>query len=158
MSDLFAAVPNVKSRHASAEARAASSLVLLDDLHGEERRRKRLQALINSWPVGVGILLALCAPTMSEMLGTVKPWGMWLVFPFVALSARPELHLGSEIQQILSQAMLFLQFPLEGLIAKKILKTRITLSGVAGQIFLYHFLGVVQLWLVCRALGDGTVH
>jgi hypothetical protein len=91
------------------------------------------------------------------LLGVIKPWGMWVVFPFVALSARPELHLGA-LGETVTQSILFLQFPVEGYFAKKILKGRVTLSGVTGQILLYHFLGVAQLFLVCRALGDGTLH
>ena len=30
---------------------------------------------------------------------------------------------------------------------------RVTLTGVAGQLFLFHFLGVVELWLVSVTVG-----
>lgn len=130
-------------------------MVLLDDLQAKHRRSKLMQSLADSWPIAVGMVLALCAPMMSEVLAVVKPWGMWLVFPFVELSGRPELHMGAEFQTMAPQVMLFLQFPLEGLMAKKFLRGRVTLRGVAGQVMFYHFLGAVQLWLVWRALGDG---
>jgi hypothetical protein len=157
MNDLIAAMSDANSASQRNEANVRSGLVFLDDLQRERRHNKRIDSLVRSWPIAVGIVIACFAPILSEVLTVVKPWGMWLVFPFAALAARPELHLGS-LGEMATQAVLFLQFPVEGYFAKKILKGRVTLGGVAGQILLYHFLGVVQLFLVCRALGDGTLH
>jgi hypothetical protein len=154
MSEMTVSLPDVKSSSLGGDPYQASSFVLLDDLQRRERNRKRLQSLIDSWPILVGIVLSLAAPMMKDMLEVIKPWGMRLVFPFVELMARPELHMGSDFSQYAPQAMLFLQFPLYGLFAKKVLKGKVTVSGVATQAFLYHFLGVVQIWLVCRALGS----
>ncbi len=155
MSELVAAAPSVKNRVQFVDPYADSAMVMLDDLQARKRRGKLAQSLMNSWPIAVGMVLALCAPMLSDVLTVIKPWGMWLVFPFVVLSGRPELHMGADFQQMAPQVMLFLQFPLEGLMAKKFLRGRVTLQGVAGQVLLYHFLGAVQLWLVWRALGDG---
>lgn len=157
MSEMTVSLPDVKSSSLGGDPYAASSFVLLDDLQRRERNRKRLQSLIDSWPIYVGIALSLAAPMLKDVLEVLKPWGMWLVFPFVELMARPELHLGDQFQQYAPQVMLFLQFPLYGLFAKKVLKGKVTVSGVAIQVFLYHFLGVVQIWLVCRALGVAPV-
>jgi hypothetical protein len=156
MNEVLAALPgNGRSASQRAEARAESHLFILDKIHAQKRKGKLAESLTNSWPIAVGMLLAVCAPFLSEILSLVKPWGMWLVFPFVELMARPELHLGGQFREIAPQAMLFLQFPLEGLAAKKFLRGRVTLAGVLGQVLLYHFLGAVQLFLVWRALGDG---
>jgi hypothetical protein len=157
MNDLIAAMSDANSGSQRNEANVRAGLIFLDDLQKERRHNKRIESLVRSWPIAVGIVLACFAPILSELLAVIKPWGMWVVFPFVALSARPELHLGS-LSDMVTQAVLFLQFPVEGYFAKKILKGRVTLSGVTGQILLYHFLGVAQLFLVCRALGDGTLH
>lgn len=157
MNDLIAAISDANSGSQRTETDARSGLVFLDDIHRQRRHGKLLESLVRSWPIGAGIVIACFAPALSEVLSVIKPWGMWVVFPFVALSARPELHLGS-LGETVSQAILFLQFPVEGYFAKKILKGRVTLRGVTGQILLYHFLGVAQLFLVCRALGDGTLH
>ena len=124
----------------------------------QQRRNRTIQSLVTSWPIFVGILLAICAPTLHELLSVIKPWGNWLVFPFVELMARPELHLGSQFQQTAPQVMLYLQFPLEGLMAKKFLKGRVTPRAVLGQVMIYHILGAVQLFLVWRALGGGPVN
>jgi len=83
---------------------------------------------------------------------------MRLVFPFVDLSGRHEWHLHGAIATILPRVMLYAQFPIEGLLAKFVLKSRVTLNGVAGQLFYFHFLGAAQLWMVSGALDRFTVH
>jgi len=138
-----------------AEVCEETTVLLLDDMRAKERRSKLFRGMVNSWPIAAGMVLGLCAPLMSDILTAFKPWGMWIVFPFVELLSRPELHMGAQFQQAAPQAMLFLQFPLEGLLAKKFLRGRVTVSGVALQVFFYHLLGATQLWLVWRALGDG---
>lgn len=157
MNELIAGMSRVGDPSQRIEADIASGLILLDDQQRGQRHNKRIESLIRSWPIFVGILLALCAPMMKDLLENLKPWGMWLVFPFVSLSERPELHLGDELKQLLPQIVLYLQFPLEGYFAKKFLKGRVTLRGVTGQVLLFHFLGVAQIVLVCTALGNGVL-
>lgn len=158
MNELIASASDGNSRPERADANVVSGLVFLDDHQREHRHRKLIESLVRSWPIGVGILLAICAPVLNDLLTPVKPWGMWLVFPFVSLAARPELQLGGELKDWVPQIMLYLQFPLEGYLAKKFLKGRVTLRGVTGQILLFHFLGLAQLLLVCTALGSGVLH
>lgn len=150
----MATMPNIKTQTEYLDG-CDSGSDLLSNRHLQERHKKFIQNLIASWPIGVGMLLAVCAPMLSDILAVFKPWGMWIVFPFAELCARPELHMGGGFQQMAPQVMLFLQFPLEGLMAKKFLKGRCTVSGVSGQVLLYHLLGATQLWLVWRALGPG---
>jgi hypothetical protein len=152
MNDLTVAMAEGKGRSAG-----GSGFILLDDKLQHQQRSKRMQNLVNSWPIAAGMVLAVCAPFMSDALAVFKPYGMWLVFPFVELVGRPELHMGAQFREMAPQVMLFLQFPLEGLMAKKFLKGRVTLGGVTGQVFLYHLLGAIQLWLVYRTLGGGPV-
>jgi len=154
MSELMATMPNIKTQPQYVEG-CDSGTDLLNDRQMQERHQKFIKNLIASWPIGVGMLLAMCAPMLSDILAVIKPWGMWIVFPFVELCARPELHMGGDFQQFAPQVMLFLQFPLEGLMAKKFLKGRCTVTGVSGHVLLYHLLGATQLWLVWRALGPG---
>jgi hypothetical protein len=158
MSQFITDISNVGGSSRRMDADIATGLILLDDQQRDQRHNKRIESLIRSWPIFVGILLALCAPIMKDFLENLKPWGMWLVFPFVSLSERPELHLGDELKQLLPQIVLYLQFPFEGYCAKRFLKGRVTLRGVTGQVLLYHFLGIAQILLVCTALGNGVLH
>lgn len=157
MSEFFAGMSNVRGPSQRMDADLATGLILLDDHQKTHRHNKRIESLIRSWPIFVGILLSLCAPMLRDLLENFKPWGMWLVFPFVSLSERPEMRLGDELKQLLPQLVLYAQFPFEGFAAKRFLKGRVTLRGVAGQVLLYHFLGVVQLLLVCTAIGNGVL-
>jgi hypothetical protein len=158
MSELTALLSGAKSQPRPQEERVDTTLIIPDAFHHAKRKKKREQNWVNSWPILVGILLAFICPMLKDVLEVVKPWGMWIVFPFVELMARPELHMGDDFRQMAPQAMLFLQFPLEGLVAKKFLRGRVTVGGVLGQVLFYHFLGAVQLWLVWRALGPGVTH
>ncbi len=158
MNELIAGMSRVTDTSRRMDAEIATGLVLLDDQQRVQRRNKRIDSLIRSWPIALGICLSLCAPMMKDLLENFKPWGMWLVFPFVSLSERPELHLGDELKQLLPQIVLYAQFPFEGFAAKRFLKGRVTLRGVAGQVLLYHFLGIAQILLVCTALGNGVLH
>ena len=157
MSEAMATMAGIK-RQAILEDPYEPAQTVIDYKQSQERRHKRVQSLVSSWPIGAGILLALCAPMLSDILSAFKPWGMWLVFPFVELVARPELHMGPQFAQSAPQVMLFLQFPLEGLMAKKFLKGRVAPRAVLGQVMIYHILGAVQLFLVWRALGGGPVN
>ena len=48
--------------------------------------------------------------------------------------------------------MLYAQFPLEGLFVRMILKRRVTVPGVCGQVSGFHILALLQLWLLSGAL------
>jgi len=157
MSQFSTGMSNVGDSSQRMDADIASGLVLLDDRQRVQRHNKLLDSLIRSWPIFVGILLASFAPMMKDLLKDLPPWGMWLVFPFVSLSERPELHLSDTLKQYLPQIVLYLQFPFEGYAAKRFLKGQVTLRGVAGQVLLFHFLGVMQLLLVCTTLGNGVL-
>jgi len=157
MNELLATLPDINGRPRG-DGRPGAGFVLLDDHYRDERKKRRVEGFLNSWPILVGGMMAVFAPFLAETVAPFKPWGTFFLFPFVALVGRPEIHLGARFMEIAPQVMLYLQFPLEGWLAKKFLKSRVTFSGVAGQVFLYHFLGVVQVLLVYRALGDGVIH
>jgi hypothetical protein len=148
---------------------AASSLDLLDRLeqararartqraHERERRQESIEKLLQSWPIVVGMGLACIAPLLRDLLTPFDSWGMRILFPFVLLSARPEMQWGETVTRMLPETVLYLQFPLEGMLAKMALRGRVTVSGIAGQLCLIHFLAVVGLWLILAAQGQLAV-
>jgi hypothetical protein len=156
MGQMTVAIPDLKPQVLQHDP-CESAVLILHERRSKERHSRLMESLVTSWPIFAGILLAICAPTLNELLSVIKPWGNWLVFPFVELVARPELHLGTQFQQTAPQIMLYLQFPLEGLMAKKFLRGRVTLSAVGTQVMIYHILGAAQLILIWRTLGGGLL-
>ncbi len=138
-------------------------LLELAAIHDKIRTQRRLESskqflqnLARLWPVAVGAGLACCAPQLRDLVSSCQPWGMWILFPFVAIAKRPEMQFGGEISRMMPQIMLYAQFPLEGLLARIILKKRVTLPGVARLIFFVHFLAAAELCLVSGVLWQIT--
>lgn len=123
----------------------------------QERRKIALRQMKKLWPLAVGALLGAAAPELHALMARFEPWGLWLVFPFAVLACRPELHALGQLIRNLPQIVVYLQFPLEGLLARLILKRRITFPAVAGHMCYFHYLAGLQLLMlsgaVARALG-----
>ena len=122
----------------------------------EQQRRARFDKSMAQWaqywPVALGILISLFAPQLREFVEAYRPWGLWLSFPMVALAIRPEVHMGSAMAAYLPTALVYLQFPLEGLLAKVALKGHITVHGVIVQVVFFHGLCIIDLWLLSGGL------
>lgn len=123
----------------------------------QNNRRQLVANVIRLWPVLAGIMLASVAPEIQDMLVPYQPWGNWIVFPFVALARRPELQFNSTLSGVVPMAMLYLQFPLEGLLARMALKKRVTLKGVARHMFFMHFLTAAELCMVSGVFWQAAV-
>jgi hypothetical protein len=118
-----------------------------------DRRKQSKRNLVGLWPVIIGVALAFLAPALSEVLSIFQPWGMGIVFPFVVLSGRPELHLGGSIFGDIPHVMLYAQFPIEGLLARSLFMRHYSSMGVAGRLICVHAMAGVLLILVSGALG-----
>ncbi|MDR3750143.1 MAG: hypothetical protein P4K94_01525 [Terracidiphilus sp.] len=132
---------------------------ILAQIRSQRQQEKHKQFLLNLarlWPAAVGAGIACCAPQLRDMVSPYQPWGMWILFPFVAIAKRPEMQLGGEFSRILPQFLLYAQFPLEGLLARILLKKQVTLPGVARHIFYFHFLAAAELCLVSGVLWQIT--
>ena len=125
-----------------------ANIVALRQQRRSIRLHKSIAQWAENWPVAVGILLSLFAPQLRGFVEQYRPWGLWVSFPMVALSVRPEIQMGSTMATLLPTAMLYLQFPLEGLLAKLALKGHVTPYGVMVQVMYFHGLCIMQLWLL----------
>ena len=118
----------------------------------QQRRVSRLQRSLAQWteywPVAVGILISFIAPQIREFVEPYRPWGLWVSFPMVAISIRPEIYMGTKMAAFLPTAMLYLQFPIEGLLAKIALRGHVRPYGVMVQVLYFHGLCIMQLWLL----------
>ena len=117
----------------------------------EMGRKPAPSGWVSWWPVAVGVTLACLAPWLRAQLAAYEPWGMRAVFPFVLFAGRRELGLSDELTRTLPQLMLYLQFPLEGLLTKLTLSRRVPLSKALGQLVFLHGVCVLILWLVSGA-------
>jgi hypothetical protein len=61
--------------------------------------------------------------------------------------------MSAELTRTLPQLLLYLQFPLEGLLTKSNLSRGVKLSSALGQLVFLHAVCIFVLWLV--ALGGG---
>jgi hypothetical protein len=102
-------------------------------------------------PVAVGIALGSLAPAIYALAALWDPWGLRIVFPFVRLVGLREFGISHELARTLPQLMLYLQFPLEGLLVASNLRRGMKLGAAMGPIPGLHFVGALVLWIV--ALG-----
>lgn len=103
------------------------------------------------WPVVAGLVLGLLGTQLNNLLAPFAPWSMRLVYPFVLLASHKEIGLSDEMALMLPQAMLFAQFPLEGLSVKFLLHRGMKVSAALGQLVYIHLLCTLVLWLVAGA-------
>jgi hypothetical protein len=95
-------------------------------------------------------VLAAFSPALKAITNLIGPWTTMLVFPYAVLAERPELQVGP-LTHLLPTIMLFAQFPIEGLLARIILRRSVLPVSVAVQVLLFHFLGIVEVWMLYGA-------
>jgi hypothetical protein len=132
---------------AARQHEAAVGLALLAERRRNERFERRMKFFLSMWPLGIGIGLAIISPILLDTVQDWGPWGATLVFPFVVLANRPELQAGP-ITHLLPSIMLYAQFPIEGLLARLILRRPVLPFSVTIQVMLFHFLGIIEVWML----------
>jgi hypothetical protein len=114
-----------------------------------ERRKMQREYLLRFWPFVLGLAISGIAPQLKEMLNLLfHPGGMGLVFPLVVIAGRPELHLGSHLAGLVPQIMLYVEYPLEGLLIKSVIKGKVTAGAVFKRYAALHILAGILLLLV----------
>lgn len=137
----------IASWQAQRKRELEASLAVLEARRRAERNarlRANLQAL---WPLWLGIFLGLVSPAIAFLAEFISPWCMAVLYPFVVLARRPEIQVGP-ITHLLPTVMLFVQFPIEGLLARVVMKRNIRPLGVAWHVLMFHFLGIAELWML----------
>lgn len=100
------------------------------------------------WPVAAGLALALVAPLLRDFAAGYDPWGMRAIFPLALLCGLPETGFSDELKRTLPQAMIFAQFPLEGLLTKLTLSRGVSVSRAVKQLLFIHTVCMLVLWMV----------
>jgi hypothetical protein len=100
------------------------------------------------WPLVAGVILAFMAPTLQTDLLAAPRWAMWIVFPFVELTGRRDFGIPPLVTDTLPTLILFIQFPIEGLLAFMSLSRRAPILVALAPTFFLHVGGFFVLLLV----------
>jgi hypothetical protein len=101
------------------------------------------------WPLAAGLILACVAPYLYDELLWAPHWVMWLVFPFVVLTGRRDIGLSGQLTTILPPVILYLQFPVEGVLAFLSLKRRAHAAVALAPAAFLHLAG----WFILAMLS-----
>ena len=69
-----------------------ANLMALQHQRRKERVSRSLSEWAEYWPMALGIVVSLFAPQLREFVEPYRPWGLWVSFPMVALTMRPEMN------------------------------------------------------------------
>ena len=118
-----------------------------------KKRNPPPTGIVSWWPAAAGVVLGCLAPQLLSLLASYEPWGPRIVFPFVQFVGLHEIGMSAELTRTLPQLMLYLQFPLEGLLTKSSLSRGVKISTALEHLVFLHAVCVMVLWLV--SLGGG---
>lgn len=149
--------PKVARKPTIAASKAGSKAATRKTTGKTEAAAKEKQpALATNWinwaPLAAGIVLGFLSPQLHSLASLWDPWGLRIVFPFVQVLGLREIGIGDELNRSLPQLMLYLQFPLEGLLVAMNLRQGRSLAMAIGPLPGLHFVCGLVLWIV--ALGS----
>lgn len=128
-------------------------MAALKENRRKNRRRRSILDWVEYWPLAAGIVLSAFTPQLRHLTESYRPWGEWVVFPFAALADRPEVDLKGDLAFTLPLVFMYMQFPLEGLLARFGLKGRVTVLRSLGLVLFVHGYIALALWLASGAFG-----
>jgi hypothetical protein len=88
----------------------------------KKKKHQGAGGLLSWWPVLLGIAVTPFTAKTASVLALGGPWPLRMLYPFAQLLQRPELAFGESMGDTLAQGMMYLQFPLEGLLMRFLLK------------------------------------
>jgi hypothetical protein len=132
--------------------RLAARVAAVNKQMRRERQARSFRYWASFWPVALGVLLGAYAPVLHDLAAGYAPWAATLLFPLSVVAQQREIHLSLSMAQALSPVLLYAQLPLDGLLARIVLKHRPSVLGVCGQVTCLHVLAVLYLGLVTGSL------
>lgn len=105
----------------------------------------------SSWLIGVpllaGIVAAPIALHAAGILALSGPNALTVLYPFVEIASSSVLRLPTEIANSMAQWVMYLQFPLYGLLMTQLMRSRSILTAIGGILFL-HGAGILAAYLL----------
>jgi hypothetical protein len=114
------------------------------------RKKKKTVNWLAWWPVALGIVVTPFTVRAAGILALTGPSALRMLYPFALIPAEHAFGLRESVADAVSQAMMWLQFPLYGLLL--VLLARWKRVGMAIAIVAaLHLAGVGGLWLLNSA-------
>jgi hypothetical protein len=129
-----------------------TNLAALSKQRRKARSYQSASSWLEYWPFAAGIAISCFVPQMRDIIDGIRPWGMWILFPFASIANRPEVASGNQIISNMPLFFMYAQFPIEGLMARFALRKHVTFLRVVGQVLFLHLFALVELWLVSSPL------
>jgi hypothetical protein len=113
-------------------------------------RKKQTSGWVAWWPLIVGIAVTPFAVKAATLMALTGPDGLRLLYPWMLIPKLHILGLADSLGSGISQAMMYLQFPVYGLIAMLIHRSKGAVVGI-WQVALLHLLAVGLLFVAAHS-------
>ena len=114
------------------------------------RKKKSSMRWFAWWPLLAGIVATPFAVKTAEILPLLGQAGLHrlcLLMPFALLAQQHQLGLSEHTGATVSQAMLYLQFPLYGILLMLVARFKSLAAGIL-TVVLIHFVAAAAAWLL----------
>ena len=112
-----------------------------------KKKKKGASPLLVWWPLILGIVVTPFTVHAASIMAIAGPGALMMLYPYVLLLKEPALGLSSELGNDLSQLMMYLQFPLYGLVMAFSLRSKSLWTAIATAVAM-HFAAVLILFLI----------
>ena len=112
-------------------------------------RKKQISGWLEWWPVILGIAVTPFAVKAATLMALTGPDGLRLLYPWMLIPKLHLLGLSDSLGNSISQAMMYLQFPLYGLLAMLIHRSKGAVQAILA-LALIHLLAVGLLFVTAH--------
>lgn len=144
----------VAVKHCEPPMGFASGGILILMVYGaalkKRQRRKRNQTaggIIDWWPFVLGIALTPLALRAADYFALTGPAALEALYPYALLMRRHEIPLNFSAREQIAHAVMYLQFPVYGLLLMLTMRVR-SFGSAFVQVLLVHIFGVGGLWML----------
>jgi hypothetical protein len=98
------------------------------------KKKKSSNPLLAWWPLLLGIAVTPFTVHAASIVALAGPGALMALYPYVLLLKHPALGLSTQLANNLSQWMMYLQFPLYGLLMSLILRSKNLLTALGAGV------------------------
>lgn len=103
----------------------------------KRKKKKSSSGWLTWWPLLVGILVTPLTVRAAGVMALAGPDALRTLYPYVQLAQSHVLGFSGEIAGTLSQALMYLQFPLYGLLMSLLLRAKGFLTALITTIIVH---------------------